>query len=80
MMVSSGTRLGGRLPVLRLKRMCCQKHPGLCLTRHAEVASLVLRVCCNLNTLFTGLSKWSAIGRVLRFTLRTRGAVIGNDY
>ena len=79
-MVSSKTRPGEPLPALKLKKTCWQLHPGLCIARDAPIVPMVLRMCCNMNTVFTGVDKWSMIGSVLRVILTSRGMTTAAEY
>jgi hypothetical protein len=50
----SDPALPGPLPQLVVEQPCWQKHPGLCMTKDADVFDVVTHVQANLNTLFSG--------------------------
>ena len=80
MLVTSETRPGKRFPKLKLHSTCAQMHPGLCRTVDDDVYELALHVAVNLNTLFSNLTKWGAVGRGLRFKVFSTGVETKRGY
>ena len=67
-MVSDPNPPGQKLPELKKRKLCEDLHPGLCRTKDALELDFVNHICTNINTYFADMDKWSAIGRVFRFT------------
>ena len=63
-----------KLPKLDVQRFrtCWQLHGGVCRTFDEQLLPHILRVCCNLNTIFSKFSKWGSIGRCWRLAITKR--------
>ena len=66
-------RAPGPLPNLRPARTCWELHPGLCITRDASILDIALHIQTNCNTLFSGHSRESLLGRFFRLEAFMKG-------
>ena len=66
-LIKSRIAPGTKLKPINLDKTCWQQHPGFCVSLHSSEAHIATRVCCNLNNIFTGMKKWDAVGRLVRF-------------
>ena len=49
------------------KKVCNHVTPGLCEGKHPIEAPIVKRACLNLNTVFSSIEKFEAVGKLFRF-------------
>ena len=60
---------GPRVPEsLERRRTCAELHPGFCQMQDTALWPAVSRVCKNINTVMSNLSRWDVIGKVLRLS------------